>query len=202
MNPKNLLQKISLKIFQTISILVISVFYILASLNLQVHSFGGNFTNNISIWQTTENDQFILDYYILQTFQSRSRGIFLTLPKNQDGIWTEYKIKKVAKSEKIEILSPSLEENMKNKTLAENFEEIKEWNELRLRVGDTNTFLENGSYLYHIQLEIPLSSSRQNLTVLQNWTDQVGWLEVRKNGQIYCNNGQIKKIVIFKKLKL
>jgi hypothetical protein len=92
MNPKNLLQKISLKVFQNISILVISVFYILASFNLQVQSFGSNFTNNISIHKTenTETKQIILDYYILQTFQSPSRGIFLTLPKNQDGNWTNY----------------------------------------------------------------------------------------------------------------
>jgi hypothetical protein len=98
----------------------------------------------------------------------------------------------VVKSKRIDNLKSSLEENLKNETFEEKFEEIKEWNELRLRVGDANTFLENGSYLYHIQLEIPLSISRQNLIVLQNWTDPIGFLEVQIDGQIYCNNGQIK----------
>ena len=139
MKHKTLLQKISFKLFQTISILIISIFCILASFNLQVHSFGSNFMNNISIY----------------------------------------------KSEKIKVLSSNFDYNIKENTENTKFEEIKEWNELRLRVGDVNTFLKNGTYLYHIQLEIPLSSSRQNLTVLQNWTDQVGWLEVRIDGQIY-----------------
>jgi hypothetical protein len=76
----------------------------------------------------------------LQSFQSPSRGIFLTLPKNQDGIWTEYTIKKVAKSEKIAVLNPSFDENIKENTENTKFEEIKEWNEVSQKYKKLSKF--------------------------------------------------------------
>ena len=161
----------------------------------QTLAFGNNLTKNISIHKTeiknANGNQIILDYYILQSFQSPSRGIFLTLPKNQDGNWTEYQINQVTKSPKITDLNPSLEKNLQNPTFDEKFDQIQEWNELRLRIGEPNTFLANGSYIYHIRLAIPKTENNQNLTLLQNWKDPIGSLEVRIDEQIYCNNQQI-----------
>ena len=182
----NWLQKLLVSL--VLSLTILTTF--LANLNLPVNSFGANSTDSISIRQTKKDNNLILDYYILQTFKSPSRGIFLTLPKNQDGVWTDYQINQVRRTQKLPYLEINFQQSLLATKQNQKYELIKEWNQLRLRIGEMDKFLENGSYLYHIQLQFPISNYKQDLTLLQDWQDPVTNLEVQVNNQIYCSKTQ------------
>jgi hypothetical protein len=158
-----------------------------------------NLTNQINLEIQENPDNLDLAYTITQTFNKPSRGIFLSLDKNQNGIDTKFEILKVEKSQKIEdkefeINNQKWLKNNQNlqklEFKAEKYEEIKEFNQLRFRVGDKNTFLE-GSFQYKIYLKASKSPDyKYSFTYLKDWEDKIDQFTVYKSNQIYCSNNQ------------
>ena len=59
-----------------------------------------NITESIAIQVVDQKDKVEINYTITEDFlKPNSHGIFLSLPKNQDGIWTEYQLGKVESNE-------------------------------------------------------------------------------------------------------
>jgi len=148
-----------------------------------------------------------LSYYIVQNFKNESRGIFLALPKNQNGVWTDYNLKLVQRTNrpiattfgsKLEIddnlntISTTDFLNIKTTNKLnfqlEPYDEIKEWDQFRLRVGKADRILDLGIYVYKIDLEMSLSpDSNYDLELLQDWRESVGKIEIIQKNQNLCD---------------
>jgi len=160
-----------------------------------------NFTNNLQIKVVENSDNLELEYNILQTFGKASRGVFLSFPKNMDGIWTEFGIQSVQKTSLVNLQSLENKnefgnidfEKLKTENLqsltAEKYDQIKEWNEFRLRIGNVDKILPKGTYLYQIKLKATKSqANKYNFQLIRDWNDQIGNFEIIKNGKPYCNS--------------
>lgn len=162
------------------------IWVFLLSNELQVTAFGNNVTNNITIETNKTQDNLLLTYYITQTFvETESRGVFLTLPQNQDGVWTNYTIKSVEISDKIDLneqYNPTL-----NQFQSTSYDQIKEWNQFRLRVGDENKTIEIGTYTYKIIIDATTSSQLSyKFTTLADWGDKIDSANVFVDGKDLC----------------
>jgi hypothetical protein len=168
-----------------------AVTILLFSLPSQAQS---NITNIIDIKAQTDDSKIYLDYTITQTFKQSSRGIFLSLPKNQNGIWTNYELKEIIRTSQPVVSSRlSIEEEIgeiiEPDFISDNVDIIKEWNQIRFRVGQEDTFLQNGTYIYNIKLEANYNSSyNYNFVVLRDWQDQTDTINLSLNDQIICSN--------------
>ena len=181
-----------------------------------------NFTDNIEIKITESSDNLELEYNILQTFGKASRGIFLSFPKNMDGILTDFQVLSAQKTNLTSYLQnknfskneiqnqPQIEtqdesenepknelnfaeikkDNLANLT-NEKYEQIKEWNEFRVRIGEVDKILEKGGYFYQIKIKTTKNSqNKYNFRLIGDWNDQIGNYEIIKNNQVYCNSNQ------------
>lgn len=163
-----------------------------------------NFTNNIQIKIIENPDNLELEYNILQTFGKASRGIFLSFPKNMDGVWTNFQIQSVQKTN---YLNSYLQNNSKSSSdlldfekiktdnlgnlTNEKYDQIKEWNEFRVRIGESDKILPKGVYLYKIKIKTTKNSeNKYNFRLIQDWNDQIGSFEIIKNNELYCNSDQ------------
>lgn len=161
-----------------------------------------NFTNNIQIKVTENSDNLELEYNILQTFGKASRGIFLSFPQNMDGVWTDFKIQSIQKTNYLnsylqnnQDFNGTTFERLKTENLAnltnEKYDQIKEWNEFRVRIGETDKILAKGSYFYQIKLKTSKNfQNKYNFRLIGDWNDQIGNFEIIKNNQLYCNSAQ------------
>jgi uncharacterized membrane protein YgcG len=89
-----------------------------------------NFTDNIEIKITESSDNLELEYNILQTFSKASRGIFLSFPKNMDGIWTDFQVQSVQKTN----LTSYLQNKNFSKNEIQNEPQIEIQNELEKEI--------------------------------------------------------------------
>jgi len=210
-----MIMKVFLKIFFSKFLVKIFVGFFVFCLILQgflvypVKAFGANSTAfiHISVSQKSSNI-WQYEYQIAQNFAEKSRGIFLTLPKLQNGVWTEYEVQEVKKSKKsVECelifvskkssLSDCLNKEMKEGNFSkENFNRIAEVEEFRMRVGKANSFLENGLYLYKFTITAKTDSVAQfEQTLIQNWLDPLNEVLVynkdnKDNQNIVCSGGE------------
>lgn len=177
-----------------------------------------------------------LSYYVVENFSTESRGIFLALPKNQGGVWTDYKLKSVQRNVEpitdfkyttnissytlpVENFNFNFEiNNESNKIVLNNsgnkiesplnfknepYDELKELDQFRFRVGKSDKILPLGVFVYKLDLEIALKPDyNYNLTLLQDWTENVNKIEVVQNGENLCQTkisctGALTKIEMF-----
>ena len=147
-----------------------------------------NITNDLQIFARHDKTNLVIDYYFLQTFTSPSRGIFLALPLNQNGNWTNYTLKKAEKTLLAEntLVNKNFEDLNKIEFQPEKYEQISEWSEFRVRIGDKNKYLENKTYLYHLQIDTNLVENSHNFTFLRDWQDTVYSAKLSVNGKVVC----------------
>jgi len=176
--------------FWLVLILITTLFASIVSTGVQAKAFGANYTDSIKIDIKTESSKYIINYNVIQTFRESSRGIFLALPKNQDGIWTEYKVNSVQRSSLLNPTQKNRSNILDNPQLNnEKYEEIKEWGQLRVRVGDKDKSLALGQYNYQIQLEATRNQDyAYNLTLLYDWLDPVISISASLDGKNVCTN--------------
>ncbi len=162
--------------------------------SFEVYSFGNNFTNNIKIEVEEQDDSLILEYQITQTFFSSSRGIFLSVPKDQNGIFTNYEVLEIKRTinPSDEFLNYTIDFENLDSYLIQNdkYEEIREWDQFRFRIGDENTYLQNGTYIYYIKLKANKDSNyAYDFVLLRDWVDPVrGDISVIYDGEDICEN--------------
>jgi uncharacterized membrane protein YgcG len=189
--------------------------------NVSVQAFGTNITDEIKVEIQTREDDYLLTYTITQTFNEESRGVFLSLPNNQDGVWVDYNLISVQKSNLIKEANnfftfkdtsqtvvtesnldgpgvplqtaelPSLEDNNQAEQSVtfedETYNQIHEWNEFRVRVGNKDKILPRGQYIYKIQLEASRNKDyKHDFTLIYDWTDPVTNISVVADGRELC----------------
>jgi uncharacterized membrane protein YgcG len=188
--------------------LIIGVFGLsfFSPFQINLEAYGANSTPEIAInISQISQDKLLINYLITQTFEEEdSHGIFLALPKNQDGIWTDYNIKSVEISkelgERCGFDNAQSTVQCANKDFkidqttpinfrSEKYEEIKEWNELRVRVGDKDQVIEKGTYLYKIEIEATINTNyNYSFTVLNDWGDPVDNISAFVDQKDICTN--------------
>jgi uncharacterized membrane protein YgcG len=174
--------------------------YILALLSISVLlsgfgsisaiAFGDNFTDSITVVVAPDKNskKITLTYQIWQTFKEESRGVFLALPKNQGGVWTEYELKSVKRSpEPLEVVSQKLPKISSQGMSSDKYEFFKEWNEFRVRIGDKDKILSLGKYYYEFVIEADYDPDQKyDFTVLHTWTDPVNTIKIIQNEKDLC----------------
>ena len=173
---------------------LVALVFVGLGLSLKTQAFGANTTDSITVLVSPnkESQKIELTYQIWQTFnESTSHGIFLALPKNQGGVWTEYILKSVKRNpEAMEI------QNLKNfpkidssGLMSDKYESIKEWDQFRVRVGDKNTTLNKGQYYYEMVVEADFEPNQEyDFTVVYDSRDPVKSLKVIQNEQDLCQS--------------
>jgi len=147
-----------------------------------------NVTDQIEI-NINETDNLIeLEYTIVETFRDPEyrHGIFISLPKNQGGVWTQYTVKSVKRSQQAD---PNVYFGGWEPPEDEKYEKIKEWDQLRIRIGDKDKNLEiNTTHRYKIEIEVEKNKDyKYNFTVLSDWGDLVKDIYVYNNGAQVCD---------------
>lgn len=150
-----------------------------------------NETANISIVSTinASTKKITIKYFITEKFNKPSRGVFLALPKNQDGVWTEYSVKNVIKAKSNEKCDLKCAETLD--WSSEKYELIYEWNEFRIRIGDKDVFLDPGFYSYGLEVEADYNPDlAYNFVFLEGWTENIinSDINLAVNGQPVCMN--------------
>jgi uncharacterized membrane protein YgcG len=174
-------------------ILIVSLLFAGLGIDLKTQAFGTNKTDSLAVVISTDKDakKITLTYQIWQTFNESSHGIFLALPKNQAGIWTEYTLKSVKRSAvPLEISNTKTFPKISSLGLdSDKYEYIKEWDQFRVRVGDKNTTLLKGQYYYEMVVDATYDPAQEyDFTVIHDWTDPVKNLKVIQNEQDLCQN--------------
>ncbi len=143
----------------------------------ETDSYVPNRTEEISIdVQHDESSNLDITYTISEKFNNPSRGIFISLPKNQDGVWTNY-----------QLLEYSVVDASSFQEVETSYSEIKEWDEFRLRFGEEDNFLPNGTYIYTFTIEATTNTEyKYNFIVLQDWLEEVGDIQVQQNNSLQC----------------
>lgn len=173
-------------------------------LKLSVNTYypGENSTEEIKVEVLDKGDKLNITYTITEYLGYTERhGIFLVLPKNQDGVWTEYKVKRVERRDPADPLKYYGGYTMLKE---DNYDIIKEWNEFRLRVGDKDINLPIGIYQYEIELEATKNEDyKYDFTLIKDRVGYVPEISVYLDGRGMCEkeiecSDQLTKIVINK----
>jgi hypothetical protein len=172
--PFNLIKSMFKKLtFFFFGFTILSLFFA----QLSGYAFGSNVTDLIAIQAKTSANKIEISYEITQTFNLDSRGVFLTLPRNQSGIKTDYQVISVQKKKV---------DRKNEKFNDEKFEAISEIDELRIRVGDKNTIII-GQYIYQIDIVATATDKNQyDFTFLKDWNDPVGKISLEVNNIQQC----------------
>ncbi|GAB4145161.1 MAG: hypothetical protein OHK0017_04480 [Patescibacteria group bacterium] len=169
---------------------------------------GGFITDFIQINASQRDNKLNIEYLVLEgLYDPENRhGLFLSLPKNQAGIWTEYKLLSVERSPRVNCEKdlPSadnflkcfelLDQNLVSlgdsaKLVPENNEQFKEWNEFRVRLGNKDVNLDPGTYFYKISIEATIDISRSyNFSIINDWNDPIQSSKFIFNGQVFCQD--------------
>ena len=114
---------------------LLGMLFVMPSLTIQADEIS-NETPNISIVSNVNASakKITIKYFITEKFNKPSRGVFLALPKNQDGVWTEYAVKNVIKAKSNEKCDLKCAETLD--WSSEKYELINEWNEFRISNQD------------------------------------------------------------------
>ena len=152
----------------------------------------GNVTDRVDINITkTSQDSFTIEYNFLQDFQISSHGIFLSLPSENSGAWIDYTVKEITRkgdtSPAIKNTAVIVNNNIKDLKFApEKYQQFKEINEFRVRVGDPHITM-TGKQEYKIVLEARgLANSKINLVLLRDWLDKIDNINVYFEGNQLC----------------
>jgi hypothetical protein len=148
-----------------------------------------NVTNSIQIDVRIDQarKKLTLNYTILEQFNRPSRGVFISLPKNQAGVWTEYNIIKVQRSQNLSQSDQIGQPGPKPED--EFFATFLELNQLRLRTGRADVFLDAGVYRYDMQIEATYEPDlNYDFTVLRDWQESLASLEVSLDGKNLCGD--------------
>lgn len=130
-----------------------------------------NFTNKINIEVATSEKKMLISYYITETFNSASHGIFLALPLNQGGVKTDYSVKSV-----------EFKKASQTQYQTESYQQIKETDQFRFRVGDPNTTI-TGQYDYKILVEASYDSGTSyTFSFVKDWLEYVDQISLKING--------------------
>jgi Predicted membrane protein (DUF2207) len=178
--------------------LFFSIGFGVVSLQAQEYN-NSNITKSFEITVVENSDQGIveLEYNIRQDFLIPSRGIFIALPNVQGDfgsqVWVDYSVLNIQKR----LVAKSLESpknelnpiesvennslNLQNKNTAwqdEKYENIKENDELRIRIGDPDVTF-TGEYEYRLNLLAKFPKNvKFDLILLQNWRDNIESIKV------------------------
>ncbi len=184
-----------------LSLLIILVVITGVLVSSQVLAQSSNKTNliRIDVKEDTQNQKINLTYKILEQFNQPSRGVFFSLPKNQNGVLTDYRLLRVQRSVEpfAQIPDPTnpliVAGNFSTNTYLqpEPYRQFLELDQFRLRVGDENTFIDTGIYYYEIEVE-----ASYNLNVNYEFTILRDWLEDVDTFQVYFNNTDICRVQI------
>jgi len=195
--------------FKKVATLIFGVAFLLSSVSTFADSSAPEIPNQTEIIRIVVNQKtdtkLSLSYYVVEIFNKESRGIFLVLPKNQDGIWTDYKLNSVQRTVDPVAINVNSQTKATSTTVTalvdflvtrntgglqfqnEPYDEIKEWNEFRIRVGKPDRILPLGVFVYKIDLEVSLNPNyNYNLTLLEGWGEELNKIEVIDNGQNLC----------------
>jgi uncharacterized membrane protein YgcG len=154
-----------------------------------------NETPNISIVSNSDatTKKITIKYFITEKFNKPSRGVFLALPKNQDGVWTEYSVKKVIKAESNEKCDLKCAETLDWNS--EKYELINEWNQFRIRIGDKNVYINPGFYSYGLEVEADYNPNvAYNFVFLNDWKEKISLLSLKYNGKMVCGIDGLAKV--------
>jgi hypothetical protein len=172
---------------------ILSLFVLVFSFSwVSTLAFGTNSTDSITVLVNPDKNtkKLTLTYQIWQTFKEQSHGVYLSLPKNQGGVWTEYTLKSVKRSpEPLEVISEKIP-NISNQGLSsDKYEFFKEWNEFRVRIGDKNKTLSTGKYFYEFVVEADYNPDQEySFTAIHDWTDPVKAIKIIQNEKDLCLN--------------
>jgi uncharacterized membrane protein YgcG len=189
--PTLLLIMIPINIKNKIAILgLLGILFCLPTLPVQADEIE-NETANISIVSNVNasTKKITIKYFITEKFNKPSRGVFLALPKNQDGVWTEYSVKNVIKAKSNEKCDLKCAETLD--WSSEKYELINEWSEFRIRIGDKNVYLDPGFYSYGLEVEADYNPDlAYNFVFLEGWTENIinNDINLYVNGQWVCTN--------------
>jgi uncharacterized membrane protein YgcG len=145
-----------------------------------------NNTENMRISISENNQKTVIQYDIAYVFSSNNKnrhGIFLSLPKIQDGIAYDY------------TLGDKPTRNSSN----EKYDIINEINSFRIRIGDKDINLEPGQYNYRFTILTNQNKEyNHKFQYLYDWNDNINSIEVRRNGfsiceSNTCSNNQISE---------
>ncbi|MGL4759416.1 MAG: DUF2207 family protein [Patescibacteria group bacterium] len=152
-------------------IFIISIFFV----SIEVKA---NYSEDVTISTYYEESKKYIDYTIKHVFEPSSQkrhGIFLSLPKLQDGISYNYKLE----------YSPTKNDK------EEKYRIVNEIDQFRVKIGDENTVLEPGEYVYKIRLSTNAQYNNQHEFVyLKDWNDYVNNLSFidKQNAESICSN--------------
>jgi len=172
---------------------LLSVVIIFSGLDsIPISAFGDNSTDSITVKVSPDKNtkKITLTYQIWQTFKEKSHGVFLSLPKNQGGIWTEYELKSVKRSpEALEVVTEKIPKISSQGLSADKYEFFKEWNEFRVRIGDKDKTLSKGKYYYEFVVEASYNPDQAyNFTVIHDWTDPVKTIKIIQDEKDLCQS--------------
>ena len=174
--------------------------------NQNVKLFNSNLDYSIPYFNSTlgvfadvktipKNQKIEINYTIIESLYGESRqGIFLSLPKNQDGIWTNYKVLKVEKSNpknyNDDFLNFAKENNLDFENFKpESYKKILEYDQLRLRIGTAGTHLPKGVYQYNIKIEANYQPNlNYEFEFAKDWTGEIKETALRFDGEFICSS--------------
>jgi len=190
----------------TALILVAGLFF--GGVNAQ--AFGENQTFLIDVEINQNETETVLEYTIFQYFIEESRGVFLSLPKLQDNVWTEYTVENVARAEvqnlcdaddfiqashrriQDELVPCLIDAQVEFE--AEPWDAITEWNQLRFRVGKPDVILNQGLHAYRFTVQAESEDvSRFEQRILYDWDDELNTVQVTDaDGNMLCKDGAVQ----------
>ncbi len=148
-----------------------------------------NTTKSIAI-RVQENPQGVeLNYTITEKFnRDQSHGIFLTLPKQQGGVWTTYTLQDVTWNGWYASTIPQSKDNFTQTP----YQLINEWNQFRVRVGNPNqTLPKDQEFTYNLRIQASKNREYQYpFTILTDWQEPIEAMQISFNGAVVCNSPQ------------
>ncbi len=145
-----------------------------------------NNSPTIRIDISNEGNKTIINYdidYIFTEDNVNRHGIFMALPKIQDGVNYDY----------------TLKNNVIKNGSSEKYDIINEINSFRLRIGDKNVNLEPGQYNYRFSIVTnTVKDYNHKFKYLYDWRDSISNFEIRRDGysicdQNTCNSSEISE---------
>jgi len=185
----------------TTAILVYIVFF--GVLDTQAFRVNQTFLVDVKVHQNGKNT--LLEYTIFQYFAEDSRGIFMSLPKLQDNVWTKYTVSNVNRAyleakcnidifTYLQTIDSVLVPCLRSQNLdfrPEPWDQIIEWDQMRFRIGQDDVILPQGFHVYRFTIQAEAENeSRFRQTILHDWGDPVHAMRVTDTDQnTICENG-------------
>lgn len=160
---------------QALKIFSVFALFALFLTNVPASAFSSNVTDLIAIEAKTSGSVLEITYNINQAFNVDSHGIFLVLPTSQNGVKTNYVLESV-----------EAKKSTNDNFTSENFVQIWELDQFRLRIGDKDKVII-GQYNYKIKIRATIdTNSKYDFAFLKDWTDPVTKISLTIDGVEQC----------------